>query len=443
MDSKQQQTKVLDIHPEAEARLHEVLVGSLGQIVVENNMFLDHGSTESLKDLDKVLSHGTETWKTLNSILGERPISEFIEDQIVRRLESLYEYDSEAGPVPLLSLDRLGDDVSLANQLVTDLKTLPYSYTFFVRLPEALAEPSLSALGSKTVNLTGNLSLVPTTPSLNDQFPNPGSFINFKGLLGLPPDSPFYVEKQWPEDAYFLKYQTKGYLLRSDRGPFFEEVLHMYRATMGFALAYSLVSTSYQHFSRQPEVKLSVFRHDGSNVKYQETRAFPFDFSTCFLGLTISDWILDAKGSKSDKYIRMGWDFVRLALTLAEKDERLLRAAQWFFDSHSSQSELLGFVQAAVVLEILLGDKATSDLIGLGELLRNRCAYLIGRNEDDRREIMEDFNRIYTTRSKIVHSGKNHLSRTEMEDLYRLRSLCSRVIEKEVEMRSSKQSEVT
>ena len=61
-----------------------------------------------------------------------------------------------------------------------------------------------------------------------------------------------------------------------------------------------------------------------------------------------------------------------------DKGARIVRASQWFFDSHTGQDELLSFVQSMVVLEILLGEKRPSEEIGLSELLRNRCAYLIG-----------------------------------------------------------------
>lgn len=53
----------------------------------------------------------------------------------------------------------------------------------------------------------------------------------------------------------------------------------------------------------------------------------------------------------------------------------LLRACRWLYDSHVGEDKLLNFVQAMVVLEILLGDRSTSDEVGLGTLLANRCAY--------------------------------------------------------------------
>ena len=109
-----------------------------------------------------------------------------------------------------------------------------------------------------------------------------------------------------------------------------------------------------------------------------------------------------------------------------------LRAAQWLFDSYASRSRLLAFVQATVALEILFGNKAVSDVVGLGELLANRVAYLIGSTRQHREEILVDFRRIYDTRSRIVHRGHNRLTNQEQKDLHTLRWMCSRSIQKEL-----------
>jgi hypothetical protein len=89
-------------------------------------------------------------------------------------------------------------------------------------------------------------------------------------------------------------------------------------------------------------------------------------------------------------------------------------------------------VQAAVVMEILLGEKAVSDLMGLGELLRNRCAYLIGRSHKEREDTLSDFKEIYEVRSKIVHSGKSRLNAKERVLFNKLQWMCRRVIQEEV-----------
>ena len=85
-----------------------------------------------------------------------------------------------------------------------------------------------------------------------------------------------------------------------------------------------------------------------------------------------------------------------------------------------------------VVLEILLGEKDSSDEIGLGELLRNRCAYLISKTHKDRSEILQDFKRIYAVRSQIVHRGKSRLTPDERSLFHNLRWMCRRVIQEEL-----------
>jgi len=95
---------------------------------------------------------------------------------------------------------------------------------------------------------------------------------------------------------------------------------------------------------------------------------------------------------------------------------------------------LLSFVQTTVALEILLGEKQISDLMGLGELLRNRCAYLIGRTHRQREKILNDFKKIYDVRSKIVHRGKSKLNINERVLFSRLQWMCRRVIQEEIDL---------
>lgn len=85
-------------------------------------------------------------------------------------------------------------------------------------------------------------------------------------------------------------------------------------------------------------------------------------------------------------------------------------------------------------MEILLGDKAVSDLMGLGELLRSRCAYLISDTREEREMLLRDFGNIYKVRSNIVHAGKKRLNSEERRLFATLQWICRRVIHKETEM---------
>jgi hypothetical protein len=121
------------------------------------------------------------------------------------------------------------------------------------------------------------------------------------------------------------------------------------------------------------------------------------------------------------------------------KTEKILLAGQWLLDSYTSQNELLSFVQTIVAMEILLGKNPKStkseikyDIIGIGELLRNRCAYLIGKSHSEREEILKEFERIYDVRSKIVHRGHKKLTTEELYLFRKLQWMCRRVIWEEI-----------
>jgi hypothetical protein len=93
-----------------------------------------------------------------------------------------------------------------------------------------------------------------------------------------------------------------------------------------------------------------------------------------------------------------------------------------------------------VALEILFGDKAASDLVGLGELLANRCAFSIAKDRSQRDKVLVDFKRIYDTRSKIVHRGHSRLSRREEADLSTLRWMVARSLQEEIKLSIGKDS---
>jgi hypothetical protein len=146
------------------------------------------------------------------------------------------------------------------------------------------------------------------------------------------------------------------------------------------------------------------------------------------------DAALDAKPGARTAWTKNRLDHISAAFAAGKRATNLRLASHWYFDSHCGTDELLQFVQAAVVVEILLGDKLASDQTGLGELLANRCAYLIATTHSQRDEILSDFRAIYKVRSKIVHNGKSRLSREDRKLFYKLRWIGQRIIQEEVDL---------
>jgi hypothetical protein len=160
-------------------------------------------------------------------------------------------------------------------------------------------------------------------------------------------------------------------------------------------------------------IKQRAYVHQRVNGKWEMYEGFELDeaVSNAIANLRL-DTLNDAFKNDAEKrgFLRNRLSFLARTMADLPVNERVLLAGRWLLDSHSGKNELLSFVQATVALEILLGDKHVSDVMGLGELLRNRCAYLIGKTHSQRDEILNDFRKIYEVRSKIVHRGKDRLT---------------------------------
>jgi len=103
-----------------------------------------------------------------------------------------------------------------------------------------------------------------------------------------------------------------------------------------------------------------------------------------------------------------------------------------------AEDELLSFVLGVVVLEILLGNDNNNDKerddVGVGALLKNRCAYLISKSTKERTEHLANFSKMYRVRSHIVHRGKPRLNTDERALLSKLHFMCCRVIQEELKL---------
>ncbi|MCK7312796.1 HEPN domain-containing protein [Enterobacter bugandensis] len=109
---------------------------------------------------------------------------------------------------------------------------------------------------------------------------------------------------------------------------------------------------------------------------------------------------------------------------------RIKMAIDWYITSYANEDSVMAFLQLCMGLEAIFGDD--QDQGGLTKTLGDRCAYLIGKNIRQRKNIKDAFNKIYTIRSKIVHGVINKI---EHEDSYMLnyaRELLQTALGKEI-----------
>lgn len=411
-------------------RLRQGLTEQIPEFKLSHGWNLDRASLSGLLELEKALPNRAGLKASLEKYVNETPLFDYVYGQLSKELHDFEEFDSESKQSRLVENPRYSDVEGLAARLIAEFEALPRSYRFTFKLNSELS----AHFRGPEYQLTESIRLVRPSPEFADQFPLgseiPGRdrWLHGGGLLGLA--SP----KKWNEQSLYLQVESHGFVGKWTSTTPEESAVSILKSVLGTCLAIR----AFQHrYAYSPTtIKQRAYVHEQIDGRWQLYDSIELDEP---LSNVLSQLILDDLGGTLDTDPKKG-AFLLNRLKLLEKawsdeavNERILLAGKWLLDSYSGKNELLSFVQATVALEILLGDKAVSDLIGLGELLRNRCAYLVGKTHAQRNEILEKFKKIYDIRSKIVHRGKDRLKQHERELMYTLRWLVSRVIQEELE----------
>lgn len=417
----------LEIHPRLKERLGEILNETLPRVHLVHNSFLDWESFPDLSALDAAPPERDELRKKLISFIGDRPLRSFMTGLLSDELKSR-KFEGEENKRPLAALPEFADIGALTSRLIAAIEALPRTYSVMVAIPHN----AVQVIGPAVPN---GLELTPDVRLFT--VPENG------GLFALAPKQeglllPFLgdaIPNGVTAGNLYLAIKCRGYIPIFGSSTPLEFASFLSRAFFGLCMAKILLERGRPFRMGGPHRRyLLAFAHSAEPYPFQKAYEYPIDISEAINSLTIHPLLAQARPEQ-----RPSWalgELTQIGTVMAQHadDDRLLRAAQWLFDSYAATNPLLAFVQATTSLEILLGDKGLSDLMGLGALLANRCAFLIGRSRSQRDKIMADFNRIYDTRSKIVHRGHPRLSPTEEGDLYMLRWMCARVVQEEMKL---------
>lgn len=248
-------------------------------------------------------------------------------------------------------------------------------------------------------------------------------FFDADGEDEVPESSRVFADR-----LYFVQ-RLSGYCGDFDSAPILEDALDNIRCFYGACLAAGLLTEEWGDKVQNPHIVLH--RMTDKNADLVHTDASPDDIQS-FEGSS------GAAGQKR----RMGRDSDKVTLDLAKiisnafsKNEsaRLKTSCMWLFRAYNSRSRLDSVLESMIAIESLLGDRRTSEKTGLGDLLANRTAYILGKNKKERDAIIEKFKSIYKLRSAIVHSGTHRVAPRERAILAEARTLCQRVISKEMQ----------
>jgi len=426
----------LNLHQDCKNQLIEKLAKQLGTIDVTNNLFLDVRSTAVafLGASAPLPKHGSVA-KNLESYIGEWPFYNFLHGYLSKELHEQQEYDSSIPVCKLTDIKQYSNIEKTAERLVETFDSLPWEYTFSIKF-----KPFLLSIFEGTSNrfqLSDTISLVKPDGQLVEEYPLPPANRNMDMALLLLSGKKIYREKsyeEWDRKSVCLQFNTNGFIGKSSTQTS-ENVVFALKAFCGLSIALRLIKVEHSYPLASPQMYFYIHRNIDGKWVIDDKKDLMEDLSR-----TISDLVFhDLKGSLDNDIKKKDWMKsclykLKKVFSNNEQSERLLLAGQWFFESCTGRNELLSFVQAMVALEILLGDKAASDVVGLNELLGNRCAYLISVNHAQREEILKEFKEIYNIRSEIVHRGKSKLRAKERALLDKLQWYCRRVIEKEIEL---------
>jgi hypothetical protein len=344
--------------------------------------------------------------------IGEPPFSLFVTHSITKRLlRSGVRPNHETSTVPLTSLEAFKDTTRVALELVDEFDSLPFACVFTASFSEQLAISLQDAPGAicKTLAIIGEEEREAKFASIDLYKRDP----NLLASLTRGPRMyvQVYLEGFFGANGELATESSALGLIKS----FYGLLVAVGAAKVARGSLFTGIPAilAFPH-ERRGEYWLSVGAHTLPHPTAETIERMEPQVEPAHLLAAIN---------------RLGPIFERPA-----RGRKILLAAEWLFNSYEGHDELLQYVQATVALEILFGDKARSDVLGLTELLRNRCAYLIGSTPSERDEILETFGKIYSVRSGIVHAGKRRLSKEDRRLFSCLRTYCHRAVSRELEL---------
>jgi hypothetical protein len=410
----------------------QVVAEQLPGIKVKNRMFLDRRTAVMLLLADGTLPHSGVLHRNLQQYIGEMPFADFAIELLSQKLLREQEYDSGVEAISLSEIAGYEDVNAVAKYLVNEFDSLPWKYSLSIEVGNDFGELFAKTLGS--LEICDSVKLIAPNDEYAKLFPLESGIEGIDrslsgSLLNL------FSKHKWNTNTAYLQIVTNGFI-----GPYIEtkpleEAISLLKAFCGAAIALRLLKVDPSYRSFPTKSRFYVHRHMDDNWGIQRIHELDTSVSDTLHDLVFHD--LDGNLRSEDQ--KAQWMKERLQNISSlfgnrHRAQKILLGSQWLFDSYCGKNELLSFVQTVVVMEILLGEKAVSDLLGLGELLRNRCAYLIAESHKQREEVLADFREIYELRSKIVHRGKVKLNLTEKSLFSKLQWMCRRVIQEEVRM---------
>lgn len=310
----------------------------------------------------------------------------------------------------------------LAKSYLGFIKSLPLKYEIFIPLKISFPE------GIDAIGISDSMSFVKSDSSA---FP----FSHFKDyrsattILGL-------VDTD-AAGAAFLKITELGYINHLDGGVVFEKTLSILKKIIYLSVVYGCFS--FKKTTLEKVKNWSAYAVSTAELKVKRIE-ISRRINEVLNSFTASDSLFLSKDSLASTFSpeeAFREKFIYIMAFLDNIDDKNLNhictSLEWAFESEISDNEDFKFVQICIALEAVLGELGKDEL-PLSQTLADRCAYLLGKNPNDRKFIKAQFLKIYKQRSNLVH-GKNHkLDDGDKELLSTARTFLHSLLKKEIEL---------
>jgi len=420
----------VNLHQQCKDRLKQQLAGALVFAKVKNCSFIDRYSLARVLLIEGALPSNGEQKDLLENYVSESPLFDFVYGYLAKEVNENQDYNPEIPEQALSQLDEYSDLDALSDRLVDIFDSLPWRYCLTFKLnPEITGylEDEVTQVSDDIKILRAGNELIENFP-LQSGIPRRDQSVHGMSLLGHTGSAVWSEEKLYVQimaDGFFGKWTSTSPELKA---------IDTFKSILGLLIAMKAFKVEHSYSASIVKSRFYIHKEDDGWC-IDDSGELNNDISKTISDLRIDDLngYLDTEIKKVG-HVKRCTESISKALAAGDISDKIRLAGQWLYDSYCGQNELLSYIQTTVSLEILLGEKAVSDLVGLGELLRNRCAYLIGANHKQREKVLSDFKQIYDIRSKIVHRGKCRLNIHERNLFKRLQWIVSRVIQEEIKL---------
>ena len=406
----------IKIHDGAKERLRQLIIDAISKASAKNGHPTDF---KLLFEADRlgVRALPADVVMPLTKFVGDRPIFTLL---YLLLLVKLSQIEKLPDATPLISLEPFQDLGAIADEFVQQLEQIPHLYTFSLSLPEPMVR-QYKAKGWQAI-VGSSIALVGSWHDESKIFPTekreaalPPNKLTSALALGAPAS---------PPDSLHLHLTIQGVV--SDNFPTapLDLASSSLKSFFGLCLATGVCVKS--SFSGGVYLYNRGFRVCGNSEPWEHVTDHGLDRPDLEL--------LRRLEFESSSFFGPEEQLRRIVGLIDASPEYppLVLAGRWLFDSYANHDSVMSLMQAAIVLEVLLGGGAKGDEIGLTTLLSNRCAYMLAESTAERDQLLDAFREIYKTRSKIVHTGTSRLSSDEQRQRWQLWDMCHRVVRHEI-----------